>query len=444
MSEILIRKFFLPTLAILWTLTLSGCSAESSKESSQASSTITVWHWMSDRDDAFRELAKRYESQAQVRVKFELFAPSEAYAQRVKASAQTGTLPDIYGILGEKRDFASFIRSGYVENLSEPMNAKTGNDVSSWKDTLFEKALAVNEFAEGNEFNIPAGIYGAPLDATTIQMVYNKKIYAKAGLDPNAPPKTWDEFVAHNRILKQKGLPGFVSGFGEIWMIDALTSNWAMNQMGERKVFETYEGKVSYTDPDWIKVLSLYKQMADEKILVDGGVTMVNKTAEQTFANERATYAFNGSWCVNVYKGMNPGLEYAPMTPPTVSEAFPMKIWGGAGSSFVINHGSARRAQAIQFLRWLTEQEQQSYLSQATENLPSAKSSLKHISPVLAEFADDMENATHPNLYPVHEIPEVSEALNKGIQSILIGEKTPEQVAREVQKTKEKEMAKRA
>lgn len=432
---------FRPLIAIFLAMVLAGCGGENQKPSTVDTNTITVWHWMSDREDAFNELAKRFESETQIKVRFELFAPSEAYSQRVKASAQTGTLPDVYGILGEKRDFASFIRSGYVKNLSPEMAQPLPGGTTPWKDEIFEKALAVNEFKPGNEYQVEPGIYGVPLDATTIQMVYNKKLYAKAGLDPNHPPKTWDEFVEHNRALKKAGLPGFVCGFGEIWLIDALASNWAMNTMGEKKVFATYEGKVPYTDPDWIKVLSLFKTMADEKILVDGAVTMVNKTAEQTFANERATYAFNGSWCVNVYKGMNPGLDYAPIPPPSVTDSV-MKVWGGAGSSFVINNQSPRRDLAVKFLQWMTAERQQSYLAQATENLPSTKESLKHISPVLSQFADDMENATHPNIYPVHEQPAVMEAFDKGIQSILIGEKTPEEIAQEVQKVKEKELAK--
>lgn len=428
-------KSFIVAILILG---IAGCSGASKKEDLN---TLTVWHWMSDRDDSFRELAKRFEAETKIQVKFELFAPSEAYSQRVKASAQTGTLPDIYGILGEKRDFASFIKSGYVANLTSAMEAPSAAD-KPWKDTLFEKALAVNEFAAGNEFGVEPGIYGAPLDATTIQMVYNKKNYEKAGLDPNVAPKTWDEFIEHNRALKQKGLPGFVGGFGEIWMLDALASNFAMNLMGEEKVFRTYEGKVPYTDPDWIRVLSLFKQMADERILVDGAVTMVNKTAEQTFANERATYAFNGSWCVNVYKGMNPSLSYAAMPPPALSTERPMRVWGGAGSSFVVNNRSPRRETAIQFLEWLTAQKQQAYLADETQNLPSNKASLKQITPILSQFADDMETATHPNIYPIHESPSVTEAFDKGIQSILIGEKTPEQIAKDVQKAKEKELAK--
>jgi ABC-type glycerol-3-phosphate transport system substrate-binding protein len=429
------------TAKILSTLFLSlaiaGCAAAGKKDSQ----TITVWHWMSDREPAFEELARRYEKETGVKVRFDLYAPSEAYTQRVKAAAQTSTLPDIFGILGEKRDFASFIKSGYVADLTPSLTAKT--DTGTWKDRLFEKALSVNEFEPGNEYEVSPGIYGVPLDVTTIQMVYNKKLYRDAGLDPQKPPQTWEQFVEHCRILREKGIARFVSGFGEIWMIDALASNWAMNLMGQEKVFRTYEGKVPYTDADWIKILSLFEQMRDEKILVDGAVTMVNKTAEQTFANQRAAYAFNGSWAVNVYKGMNPTLDYAAMLPPKITHLNPVKIWGGAGASLMVNNQSPRKEAAIQFLKWLTDADPQAYLSTETENLPSNKQSLQEISPILSQFADDMDNTTHPNIYPAHEKPVVTEAFDKGIQSILIGEKTPRQVAEEVQRIKEKELRKR-
>ncbi len=423
-------------ISLFLILLLSGCGTGQKQDPN----TVTVWHWMSDREETFEILAQRYQQETGITVKFELFAPSEAYAQRVKASAQTNTLPDIFGILGEKRDFASFIKSGYVADLTEEMNIEG----SAWKNRFFEKALAVNEFTEGNPHGVQPGMYGVPLDVTTIQMVYNKKLYTQAGLDPDAPPKTWEQFIAHCQKLKDAGIPRFVSGFGEIWMIDALASNLAMNLMGEDKVFKTYKGEVPYTDPDWVRVLSLFKQMADEKILVEGGVTMVNKTAEQTFANERAAYAFNGSWCVNVFKGMNPNLQYAAMLPPAVNVSHPVKIWGGAGSSFMVNKQSERRAGAVQFLKWMTDNAQQVTLAKETENLPSTKSSLDDILPILKEFADDMDNATHPNLYPVHESPQVTEAFDKGIQSILIGEKTPQALAEEVQKLKEKESRKKS
>lgn len=427
------RRFF---IILFLVFSIAGCAGKNKKDLD----TVTVWHWMSDRDEAFQELAKKFEEETHIRVEFELYAPSEVYAQRVKASAQTNTLPDIYGILGEKQDFASFIKSGHVADLSSELSVNSEN--GTWKSKFFEKALAVNQFLPNNEYGVPPGIYGVPLDVSTIQMIYNKALFKMAGLDPDKRPVTWEDFLKDCQILQQNGIQCFVSGFGEIWMIDVFASNYAMNIMGEQKVFDTYAGKVPYTDPDWIKVLSLFKEMADRRILVQGAVTMVNKSAEQVFANERAAFAFNGSWSVNVYKGMNPGLDYGAMLPPRISDAHPMKIWGVTGSSFVVNDRSVRKASAIRFLKWLTMEEQQATLAGQTENLPANKKSIGKISQILSEFADDMDNATHPNLYPVHEDHAVIEAFDKGIQSILIGEKTPEAIAQEVEKVKEKTMAK--
>ncbi len=412
-----------------------GCGQ---KKESKKRTDILIWHWMTDRQTAFEELAIRYQDLTGLKVDFALYAPSDAYIQKVQAAAQAETLPDIYGVLGQKRDFAAYTKAGHVTDLTVYME----KDNNEWLNYFFPKALDVNRFTSGNEFEVKPGIYGVPIDITNIQMLYNKRLFKQAGLNPDNPPKTWDEFIHANKVLKEAGIQGLVSGWGEIWLIDCLASNYAFNIMGEEKVFDTLRGKVAYTDPDWVKVLSLFKEMADEGVLARGVVTMVNKTAEQLFANGRAAFAFNGSWCVNVYKGMNPDLQYGAFLPPKVSKEHPMYIWGGAGSSFIVNPKSSHKQEAIEFLRWLTEVKQQIFLSKETLNLPANKNCLEEMPPILAQFADDVDKITHPRSWPVSESPMVTEVLNKGIQSIIIGESTPEEVAEKTQKVKEEQMAK--
>jgi len=391
---------------------------------------------MSDREDALLELARRYETETGIKVNFELYAPSGTYTQKIRAAAQTSTLPDIFGILGEKRDFASFIKAGHVYNLTPHMD----EDGASWKKKIFEKALAVNIFKRRNSFEVAPGIYGVPIDVTNIQMLYNKDLLEKVGWGPSKVPVTWEEFLELNRLLQAKGIQGLVSGWGEIWMIDCLVSNYAFNIMGEKKVLNTIKGKVPYTDPDWIKVFDLFRQMRDEKLLATGVVTMVNKTAEQLFSNNRAAFAFNGSWCVNVYKGMNPNLNYGAMLPPSVSNRHPMVIWGGAGSSFMINNKSKKIQEAVEFLKWLTDDVQQAFLSRETKNLPANKQSAISMPKINQEFVSGMDYATHPNAWDMSEFLMVIETYTRGIQSIILGEKTPEQVASETQAVKEREL----
>ncbi|MDP2831427.1 MAG: extracellular solute-binding protein, partial [Candidatus Omnitrophota bacterium] len=420
-------KNVLPGIFLLFSVL--GCSAQKL----DSKPAISIWHWMTDRDATFQELAKKYETLTGVQVNFELYAPSDAYSQKVRAAAQGMNLPDVFGILGEKRDFSSFIKANHILDLTPYLEANNNN----WKNSFFPKALTVNEFGPQNSYGINPGIFGVPIDIMTIQMVYNKKLFTQLGLNPNRPPKTLSEFLDTGAKIQAAGLGGLVSGWGEIWMIDCLANNYAFNIMGKDKVLATIKGEVPYTDPDWVEVLTIFKQMKDSGVLARGLVTMINKTAEQLFANEKAVFAFNGSWCANVYKGMNPGLEYGAMLPPQASDKFPMAIWGGAGSSFMVNARSKQKEEAVKFLIWLTDQDQQAYLSAATNNLPANKNSLSKIPQVLAQFARGMDYATHPNAWGVSEFSLVMEALDYGIQSIIIGEKTPEQVAKEVQEIKE-------
>lgn len=424
-------------LFFIFSFMFFGCAPK--KEGSLTGKTVTIWHWMTDREQTFLELARRYEEKTGVRVDFELYAPSDAYSQKVRAAAQGENLPDIFGILAEKRDFSSFVKAGYVSDLTAYM--KENND--EWEKKFFPKALAVNEFKEGNSYGVQAGIYGVPIDVMTITMLYNKTLFKELGLDPKKPPATWNDFLAVGKKIKEAKIQGLVSGWGEIWMIDCLASNFAFNIMGKDKFLATLRGEVSYTDPDWVRVLTLFKEMQDNGLLYNGLVSMVNKTAEQIFANERAVFAFNGSWGVNVYNGMNPKLDYGVMLPPKASDKFLVSVWGGAGSSFMVYGKSKNKEEAIKFLKWLTDKEQQVFLAEATKNLPANKEAMGSISPVMAQFSSGLEYATHPNIWGFSESSQVTEAFDKGVQSIIIGEKTPEQVAGEVQKIKERELAKK-
>jgi ABC-type glycerol-3-phosphate transport system substrate-binding protein len=431
-----IMKFF---LSLIMTLILSGITGCAPRPGNgKGVDRILVWHWMTDREDAFNELAVRYKALTGISVQFELYAPTDAYDEKVKGAAQTKTLPDIFGVLADKRVIASFINAGHVLNLDGDMKADNG----AWEKVFYEKALNINRFLPGNELDVTPGIYAVPIDVMNIQMVYNKDLFDKAGLDPDNPPRDWQGFLDAGNRLHTAGIQGLVSGWGEIWMIDCLASNYAYNIMGEDKFIDTLKGKVSYADSDWVKVFSLFKDMRDNNLLASGIVTMVNKHAEQMFANERAALAFNGSWCVNVYHGMNPNLNYGVMLPPVYSDEYPMMIWGGAGSSFMINARSTHKQEVVDFLKWLTAKDQQAYLSTQTRNLPANKESLGEIPQVLAQFVDDMDMVNHPNNLNVSEFPRVIEARSKGIQSIIIGEKTPEEVALEVQAVKIRELQK--
>ena len=192
-------------------LAFEGCA----KTSSDANEVV-IWHWMTDRDDALQKLASNYAKLHGTPIRLELYAPSDAYSSRVRAAAQTNTLPDIFSVLGESRDLASFIKSGYILNLQGAMNESN----RAWYKQFFAKALANTSYEAGNQYGVPPGIYGVPIDVTNIQMLYNKDLFKQAGLNPEKPPETWSQWLEDWHKLKAAGVPGMVSGWGETWMID--------------------------------------------------------------------------------------------------------------------------------------------------------------------------------------------------------------------------------
>jgi len=409
----------------------TGCKKDGASSSDKS---VVIWHWMTDRDEALQQLATKYKEQTGNDVQFQLYAPSDVYQQKVRVGAQTSSLPDVYGILGDARDVATFVEAGHVENLTVAL----GDGAGSWKDSLFTEALETSFFKPGNPFSVPEGYYGVPIDVTTIPMIYNKKLFKKAGLNPDVPPATWDEFLEAGKKLKAAGVTGFTSGWGEVWLIYSLASDLAFNKMGEEKVMKTFRGEVPYTDPDWIDVFRAFENLRKAGFVDPSLVTLGNKSAEQAFASERSGMTFNGSWAVNVYAGMNPALEFAPFRVPALGNKFPQPVWGGAGSTFMVNGKSPKKAAAIEFLKWLSQKDQAAFLASSTKNLPAVKDVNVEAAPVLSEFSALMKDSIHPNRFTVSEDPRVQEVFNKGIQSILIGEKTPEQVGADVAKAKGK------
>ncbi len=56
-------------------------------------------------------------------------------------------------------------------------------------------------------------VYGVPNVSYTVGLVYNRAVFEKAGLDPNSPPKTWDELRTAAKKIADLG-DGYV-GYGE-------------------------------------------------------------------------------------------------------------------------------------------------------------------------------------------------------------------------------------
>ena len=415
-------------LAVLFSFICLFNISCSKQDATKDEDVVKIWHWMTDRQAAFEQLSKKYFEQTGVKVVFETYAPTDVYKNKITAAASGKLLPDVFNPISDKRELASYINAGYIADLTDAMN-------DGWKDVFFEKSLVQNSFPEGNEWNVKPGIYGVPLDVSTLMIYYNKDLFKQAGLDPENPPQTWNEFIEAGKKLRDAGIQPFVSGFGESWLIGSFASSYQWSLFGKQGIIDTIEGKIPYTDDRWLKIFKLFEEMKDNKMFASGIVTMVNKDAERTFAIGKAAMALNGSWGVNVYKSMNPNLNYDIMYPPSLPDAqYPLLVFGGDGSSLFVNAMSPRKDKAIAFLRWFTQKDQQIFLAKETLNIPSNKDAAQDLPDILKKFSESV-NRTFDAL-PVLEAWQVTNYININLQSVIIGEKTPEIAIKEVQAEK--------
>lgn len=94
-------------------------------------------------------------------------------------------------------------------------------------------------------------------------MVYNKKLLAKAGLDPSKPPTSWTEFITSCEALKKAGITGFAFGLKDAWGAEPVWSLFgpaATDDIKEVKLAATREGAyLEDNNKDWlVKLYELY------------------------------------------------------------------------------------------------------------------------------------------------------------------------------------------
>jgi ABC-type glycerol-3-phosphate transport system substrate-binding protein len=421
-------------LSVLVMSVFSACGKKESAEGEKGSADLVFWHWWTDRQPVLEQLAKKYKEQTGVSVRFQVAAPvGSEYNNKLQAAAQANTLPDIVGIAAGGELLARYINAGKIYELTDDMNA-------GWKNEFFSRAAQDFGYKAGNQYGVkPDSYWGVPISAMAIQIFYNKDLFKQAGLDPEKPPKTWKEFIAAGQKLKEKNIIPLSIGFGDLWMIGAFLEPYAWSYVGEQNMKATILGKRPYTTAEWEKVLKLFVDLRDNQMLVKGGVTSPNKESEQLFSSGRCAMIMNGSWGVNVFKGMNPGLNYGVMRLPKPDDAaYPMYVRGGVGSGAAVTTQSPRAKDAVAFLKWLTSQEQQTVYANVGLDLPANQKCLPGLLPQLQPFASSM-NDLIPDIQ-VSEKYEVQEALWKGIQTIFISDVSPKDILKNVQAAKEKSL----
>jgi multiple sugar transport system substrate-binding protein len=111
-----------------------------------------------------------------------------------------------------------------------------------------EMSHYINNFErsyDGKQYGIGWYLSGNP-------MVYNPKLFAKAGLDPQNPPQTWDDLIAACQKLNAAGITPVSGGMKDGWFGGWLFSILARQSHDTYKDFMSASvGNAKFTDPQF-------------------------------------------------------------------------------------------------------------------------------------------------------------------------------------------------
>jgi len=147
------------------------------------------------------------------------------------AALAAGTLPDVFTI--PFTDGKGLIAQHQIVDIDARVRT------FGYADKFNPNVLVNGQDADGKIFAVPTAAYG-------MSLTYNRTLFTQAGLDPDAPPATWDDVRAAAKTIAEKtGVAGYAS------MATENTGGWQLTTatyaMGGRMEEVAADGKVTAT-----------------------------------------------------------------------------------------------------------------------------------------------------------------------------------------------------
>lgn len=214
------------SIAVAATLGLAGAAA--------AETEITFYHYQTGGNyDAFRAILDEFEAQNEGITVRDIFSQSEQITAEVQAALAANRQVDIATVIGKNIVF--FLNNTGAVDLVEASQGDT-----AWLDGYLPNFLDLGRVGEA--------VYAIPHAYGTPMLYYNKTIFAEAGLDPEAPPTTWDEFLEIGKAITERtGRPGgahlhaSMGDYGTMVMVTNAGATYLADD-GTEALFDSPEG----------------------------------------------------------------------------------------------------------------------------------------------------------------------------------------------------------
>jgi sn-glycerol 3-phosphate transport system substrate-binding protein len=333
---------------------------------------------------------------------------------KAMTAAKSGNPPDAAVLLST--DMFTLID----DDLIEPYDAIATSDTDKAWINSFYPAFMENSQSGGHT-------WGIPFQRSTIVQYWNKDAFKAAGLDPETPPKTWDEMVASARKLTRRDASGTVTQWGlEIpssgfpyWLFQALTTE-------NGAILANPEGtKVAYNDPKVVEAAQFFADLSRKDEVMPKGIIEWGTTPKDFFEGKTAMMWTTTGNLTNVKNNARFAFGVAPL---------PSKARGGSptggGNIYVFKTGDkAKTKAALEFARFLSSPQLAADWGIATGYVATRPDAWetgamkKYVAefPAAAVARDQLKDAVAE--LSTHDNQRVTKLLNDALQAVLTGTK---------------------
>ncbi|GAA3440804.1 ABC transporter substrate-binding protein [Planomonospora venezuelensis] len=406
-------------------LLLAGCGGGSESDPEAASGgkvTIDWWHIGTTEPNKtiYDGWVKAYQAQ-HPNVTIQVTSlENDAFKSKMATVTTAASAPDIFstwggGVLKQQLD------AGIIKDLSVDADAI---------GTFTPAALAA--------YQIDGKTYGIPVDVGMVGFWYNKKLFAEAGV--TEPPATWSAFLDTVKKLKAAGTTPIALAGKEKWPGHYYWTYLAMRTAGLdalKQAATTHD----FTGPGFVDAGRKLKELADLEPFQKGFANAAYSTPDGQAAlvgGGKAGMELMGQWAPAVEKdaggGIGEDLGFFPFPAVEGGQGAATEALGG-GNGFAV--GADAPAEAVDFLKFISQMENQKKFVESGAGLPSqtgAEEAIKDAN--LKTVATTLAGATGFQLYLDQAYPPaVGQEINDSVAGLIAGSKTPEEVAAAITET---------
>ncbi len=379
--------------------------------------TVTIWGWRTQDADVWKQTQEALQSAGEnIVIEYETFVPAE-YDSKALLSLQGGTASDIF----YTRRLPGARTQGLIDNgFLVPLDNEI--DLSNIPETT------LNSIRSGGK------VWGVPFANQVVGIFYNKDMFDKYGF---AEPETWAELITISKKLQADGITPFMIPGKAGWALAMQHAMVGVSSPGSDWIGKLAKGEAKFTDSEFVDVgrrLNDLKQYYQKDFIA-------NSTDEMSagFALEQAAMVFYGIWGGTNWKELNPDFNYGYFPVPVVNKGDKPSVYVYMDGSYGLNPVSENKEAALKVLEFAASPAFGTIFSNVTGEMTAVRGAeLPKDKPILQECYATANSMAAENMYWVGSVfqngtPTVYSILREKMQSMYLGDITPEELAKDVQ-----------